>query len=78
MLELAQFTDAKARNAKVESHQRFGIFKLGFTTSDIDATFQFLSDAGVEIFFPIVVASGGKRTFGIKDPEGNIIQVFGN
>ena len=77
LLELAQFTDAKARNASVEAHQRFGIFKLGFTTSDLDTTFQTLSDAGADIFFPIVDVSGGNRTFGIKDPEGNIIQFFG-
>ncbi len=80
VLEIAAFGDAVSRSSvapDLESHQVYGIFKLGFTVSDLDAAFRSLSDAGVEIFFPIVDAAGGRRTFGIRDPEGNIVQFFG-
>ena len=60
----------------LESHEVYGIFKLGFTTADLDAAFGYLEERGVEIFFPIVRTSDGNRTFGIRDMEGNIIQFF--
>lgn len=80
VLEIGQFADAVPRNqleAGIESHEIFGVFKLGFTTANLDATFKALDESGVEVFFPIVEASDGNRTFGIKDPEGNIIQFLG-
>ena len=80
VLELAQFEGAVAREdlrEGLESHQVFGLFKLGFTTANLDETFAYLEQKGAEVFFPIVEASDGKRTFGIKDPEGNILQFFG-
>ena len=76
VLEIAAFSDAVGRDSLVpdlDSHQLFGIFKLGFVVDDLDAAFETLSAAGVDIFFPIVDAAGGRRTFGIRDPEGNII-----
>jgi predicted enzyme related to lactoylglutathione lyase len=81
VLELGEFVGAIAREEvrpELESHEVYGIFKLGFITTNIEKTFEFLEGKGVEIFFPIVTASDGSRTFGIKDPEGNIIQFFGN
>lgn len=80
VLELGEFVDAMAReeiSPGLESHEVHGIFKLGFLTSNIERTFALLEAEGVEVFFPIVAASEGSRTFGIKDPEGNIIQFFG-
>jgi len=80
VLELAQFEGAVSRESlkkDLESHQVFGIFKLGFLTDNLDDTFEVLKKANVEIFFPIVNASDGNRTFAIKDPEGNTIQFFG-
>ena len=78
LLELAQFADAEPRNADVASHQIHGIFKLGFSTTDLEQSFDVLQRAGVDVFFPIVSASDGTRTFAIKDPEGNIVQFFGH
>lgn len=81
ILELAQFTGAVALDElqpELESHQVFGIFKLGFSTLKLDDTFHALEKGGVTIFFPIVSASDDQRTFGIKDPDGNIIQFFGD
>jgi catechol 2,3-dioxygenase-like lactoylglutathione lyase family enzyme len=80
MLELGEFVDATSREelrSGLQSHEVFGIFKLGFTTENLDASFEFLEERGVEVFFPIVNASDGNRTFGIRDMEGNIIQFFG-
>jgi catechol 2,3-dioxygenase-like lactoylglutathione lyase family enzyme len=80
MLELGEFVDAKSREelrSGLQSHEVYGIFKLGFTTENLDASFEFLEERGVEVFFPIVNASDGNRTFGIRDMEGNIIQFFG-
>ena len=80
VLEIGEFSSAIQRNelrTDLESHEIHGIFKIGFTTKDIDAMFEQLKDSDVEIFFQIVDASDGNRTFGIKDLEGNIIQFFG-
>ncbi|MBT8101180.1 MAG: DUF4440 domain-containing protein [Gammaproteobacteria bacterium] len=80
ILEIAEFHDAISLDqlrAEIESHEVFGIFKLGFTASDLDAEFQRLQGAGVDIFFPIINSSDGNRTFGVRDVDGNIVQFFG-
>lgn len=77
VLELGEFAGAVPRGPEVESHEVHGIFKLGFTTANLEETFEFLNQAGVEVFSPLVTASDGNRTFLVKDPEGNIIQFFG-
>jgi catechol 2,3-dioxygenase-like lactoylglutathione lyase family enzyme len=80
ILELGEFRTVIARDdlrAELESHEIYGMFKLGFTTANLDASFRYLEERGVEIFFPIATASDGNRTFGIKDIEGNIIQFIG-
>lgn len=81
LLELAEFDGAVSRTALkpgLESHLIHGIFKLGFVANDLDKTYAVLSEAGVEVFFPIVTASDGRRTFGVLDPDGNIVQFFGD
>lgn len=80
ILELAEFTgatDLKEIKSNIESHELFGIFKIGFITSNIEESFKALEESDVEIFFSIVDLPNGKRTFGVKDLEGNIIQFFG-
>lgn len=80
LLELGEFNSAVAREdlrPGLESHDVYGLFKLGFTTASLDEAYEFLQREGVEVFFSIVTASDGNRTFGVKDPEGNIIQFFG-
>lgn len=76
VLEIAEFAGAEHRPTGVESHEVIGIFKLGFTTEHIDDAFAWLSQDGVEVFFPVVTTPDGKRTFGVKDPDGNIVQFF--
>ena len=80
ILELSEFNsaiDKKELRPDIESHEIYGIFKIGFLTENIEQSFNILKDSGVEIFFPIVKLPNGKRTFGIKDLEGNTIQFFG-
>ena len=80
VLELGEFAGATGREELrpgLESHEVYGIFKLGFTTTHLDQSFAFLEARDVEVFFPIVAASDGNRTFGIRDLDGNIIQFFG-
>ena len=60
-----------------ESHEIHGTFKLGFRVANLDATFAQVQSAELEIFFEIVQTSGPLRTFGLLDPEGNIVQFFG-
>lgn len=81
LLEVAEFDGAlplAGLVGGVEPHQVHGIFKLGFVVTDLDAAFDQFESAGVDIFFPIVATSNGDRTFGIRDPDGNIVQFFGN
>ena len=78
LVELAEFRDAAQRHPRLESHELHGIFKLGFVTGELDATFAALQRSGIELFFPIVATGDGLRTFAIRDMDGNIIQFFGN
>jgi hypothetical protein len=82
LIEMVHFTSAKSRTgwglSNVDTHEIHGIFKLGFDISNLDGMFARAQKAGLEIFFPIVQARDvPRRTFGLKDPEGNIIQFFG-
>lgn len=80
-LELLEFSTAKSREAwglPAEPHQVHGILKLGFEVSDIDALFASVQTQRLEIFFPLVTPPNSPlRTFGVLDPEGNIVQFFG-
>ena len=47
-------------------------------TEDVEAAFESVQAQEIAILFPIVEADAGLRTFGIRDPEGNIVQFFGS
>ena len=79
LLEVARFNGAVALSdldSARESHEVVGVFKLGFVTSDLDGTYAALQEKGVDVLFGIVDASDGRRTFGVTDPDGNIVQFF--
>lgn len=80
-LELLQFSSARPRagwGMSGEAHEVHGILKIGFEVRDLDALFAALQSGRVEQFFPIVRPPGSSlRTFGVKDPDGNIVQFFG-
>lgn len=44
-----------------------------FGTKDFDETHQRAKDAGATFFIELSTIPTGQRTFGIKDPDGNLI-----
>lgn len=80
-LELLEFATSKPRAAwglPPEAEQVQGILKIGFEVSDIDALFATAQKRHLDVFFPLVTPPGSSlRTFGLRDPDGNIVQFFG-
>lgn len=80
LLELLQFPTAKSREASgltEETHQVHGFLKIGFVVADLEALFSTAESRGLNIFFPIVQPPNVPwRTFGVKDPDHNIVQFF--
>ena len=81
VLEVLQLASAKSRadwGLPAEARDVHGILKLGFIVRDVDALFALARERKLEIFFPLVDAKDvPMRTFALKDPEGNIVQLFG-
>jgi catechol 2,3-dioxygenase-like lactoylglutathione lyase family enzyme len=82
MIELLQFPNAEDAAAPLAgtggAPTRRGMFKAGWVVTDIDAVYAALTARGVTFWFPLVKPEGGPyRAFGLKDPEGNLLQVFG-
>jgi len=68
---------AKRENKPTQADipERSGGLMLGFVVEDAEATYNHWKDKGIE-FRTEVVDMGKGRTFGVKDPEGNYVQVF--
>lgn len=81
VLEVLQLASAKSRadwGLPAEAREVHGILKLGFIVGDVDALFAHAQARQLDVFFPLVDAKDvPMRTFGLKDPEGNIVQFFG-
>jgi catechol 2,3-dioxygenase-like lactoylglutathione lyase family enzyme len=55
-----------------------GIFKTGFTVDKLDDVFALLQRNGVKIDFQVTSLNDlGFRAFGVRDIDGNLIQIFG-
>jgi catechol 2,3-dioxygenase-like lactoylglutathione lyase family enzyme len=55
-----------------------GIFKAGIAVDDLESTLDELRRRSVEIAFAIIEDRAlGLRSFAIRDPDGNMIQIFG-
>jgi len=55
-----------------------GIFKTGFTVDKLDEVFSLLQRNRVKIDFQITQLNDlGFRAFGVRDIDGNLIQIFG-
>ncbi len=81
LLELLSYPDSKRPKDLApqlrEGHMR-GFFKAGFVVANLDSAYSRLRQRGARIDFEIVrPPSGLYRTFGLRDPEGNLIQLFG-
>lgn len=56
----------------------YGIFKLGFTVREFDKVFAELKRRGVKVDFQVTQLNDlGMWAFGIREVDGNLIQVFG-
>ena len=66
---------APAVKDPVEIH---GFFKGGFVVADVEAAYRDLQRRGVTFDFELTQPRNGPyRAFGLRDPEGNLLQVFG-
>jgi hypothetical protein len=61
-----------------EASRIHGFFKSGLVVPDVDAVYNALKAKGVVFAFELGrPAEGPYRVFGLRDPEGNLLQIFG-
>ena len=82
MLEIIQHREARSRATAApgttDSHQIHGIFKAGFLLADIDFAYATLVQRGVRFEYRLGKPDQSPyRSFGVRDPEGNLLQFFG-
>lgn len=83
LIEIIQRDDtiapAKGDDGQREAWRMQGYFKVGFFTDNLDALELELRKHDVIFDHGIVRPDGNPyRTFAVRDPDGNIIQFFGN
>lgn len=82
LIELLQVPGARARTAIApdlgDAVQLHGFFKSGMVVADVAGLHRRLQARGVDFAFPLVrPANSPYRVFGVRDPEGNLLQFFG-
>ena len=82
LVELLQIPDAKPRRMVLpgvkDAGHLHGFFKGGMVVADVEGLFKTLKQQGVTIAFDLGKPPNGPyRVFGIRDPEGNLLQFFG-
>lgn len=82
LVELLQVPSSRSRAEAAPSvndaSQIQGFFKSGVVVPDVEATYNSLKAKGVKFAFELSKPpSGPYRVFGLTDPEGNLVQVFG-
>ena len=81
LIELLQLPDARPLRLAVPNatgaHQVHGVFKGGFVVEDIDAAHRALVQKQVTLAYGLGQANATYRSFGVRDPEGNLLQFFG-
>ncbi len=82
LIELLQSPHAKPRGQvapnTTDSYQIHGFFKSGFIVQDIDASYRHVQALGLSLEYKLVQPPNGPyRSFGLRDPEGNLLQFFG-
>jgi catechol 2,3-dioxygenase-like lactoylglutathione lyase family enzyme len=82
LLELLQWPGARPRAQAapgtadpVELH---GFFKSGVVVADVAALYHSLRSQGVRFDYELRKHSNGSRSFGLRDPEDNLWQFFGD
>jgi hypothetical protein len=82
LLELLQIPGSKPRSEAAPQMpalgQIQGFFKSGMVLSDVEGLYKRLQSRGVKFAFELGKPPGGPyRVFGLNDPEGNLLQIFG-
>lgn len=82
LIELLQVPGARARAAIApelrDAAQLHGFFKSGMVVADVAGLQRRLQARGADIAFALVRPPNGPyRVFGVRDPEGNLLQFFG-
>src|SRR5262245_37059652 len=82
LIELLQIPDARSLReiapTVTDPSRIHGFFKGGVVVEDVAALYQSLQARGVKFAFELGKPSGGPyRVFGVRDPEGNLLQFFG-
>jgi catechol 2,3-dioxygenase-like lactoylglutathione lyase family enzyme len=81
LIEIVRFATAKSRAAAGldadKVHELHGIMKIGFEVADIDALYRQAKDKKLRIFELVQAPDLPLRTFGLYDPDNNIVQIFG-
>lgn len=82
LIELIQHAKAGDRNVlapeATEAHLIHGIFKAGMIVDDLDGLYAGLKRRGAIIAYDIMPAKDvPMRSFVVRDPEGNLVQFFG-
>ena len=55
-----------------------GRYTLEFEVEDVDSEFERLKALGVPLVKPLTTQTWGRRSFWLRDPDGNIINFFSN
>ena len=55
-----------------------GRYTLEFEVEDVDGEFERLKALGVPLVKPLTTQTWGRRSFWLRDPDGNIINFFSN
>lgn len=77
MIELLQHGDAKPLTQAPDRYLVHGLFKVGFTVPDLEATVRALKAKGVAFPYDVTKDPATGLRFAIfKDVEGNEIQIF--
>lgn len=82
ILELLQLADARPFKEVAPglegSHLVHGFFKSGFVVADLDRAYADVKRMGVKLEYDLGRPTDSPyRSFGILDPEGNLLQFFG-
>lgn len=81
LIEILQLPTSRTREAwglPPEPEAVRGILKIGLLVNDLDASWAKARARSLDVFFPPVKPPDvPQRTFGLKDPDGNIVQLFG-
>jgi hypothetical protein len=80
-MEILQWPDARPRveaaPGTTDPVQIHGFFNSGIVVADIQGLSHCFQVLGLAFEYELHALSAGYRSFGLRDPEGNLLQFFG-